>query len=458
MSQPSLILTPRRPALLAGFDNTLDVLVQVQAPPRPETAPARSPLTLALVLDRSGSMAGQPLNEAKRCAGFVIDRLEARDVAALVIYDDEIDVLVPARPAGNKASFHQALAKIESGGMTNLHGGWLAGAEQVAPMVQPDRITRVLLLSDGQANEGVTNLEEIARQCKELARTGVTTSTYGLGRDFNDDLMVAMARAGLGNSYYGETAEDLMDPFAEEFDLLSALCAKDLRLRVEAGAEIGVTVANRFAQHEDGTWRLPDLAYGGESWALLRLTVPAGLATAPPGMGAEDAPAVPLAKVSLTWQGLDGRAESLAPVALALPVLRAAAFEALAEAETPRNRAAELDAANIQDDAKAAAHAGDWPQVKRLLADAKAKAPGNAWLGAVVETLEELAEAGDSAAFAKEATYSAARMRTRLASVDEGTMDFLEAAPSEGAAPAAAAPSYLRRKSAQGKGTRKPAR
>jgi len=449
MTAPTLILTPRRPALLAGFDNTVDVLVQVQAPVVPASAPVRSPLTLAIVLDRSGSMSGQPLAEAKRCAGFVIDRLEARDSAALVIYDDEVEVLVPARSAKDKGAFHGALKQVESGGMTNLHGGWLAGTEQAKPLVRPNAISRVLLLSDGQANEGLTDLETIAKHCKDLARAGVTTSTYGLGRNFNEELMVAMARAGLGNSYYGETAEDLMDPFAEEFDLLSALFAKNLSLRVEAAKGVGVTVENRYPQLEDGSWRMPDLAYGGESWALLRVTVAAGTVGT---VAADGSRAVSLAQISLAYQDIDGRTETLAPVSLALPVLSPGAWEAVGENTLTINRAAELDAANMQDEAKTAARAGDWKRVRSLLAEAKARAPGNAWLGSVVETLETLAEGEDAAMFAKEATYGATRMRTRLASVAEADADLSEPEPLAGAAPAAPAPSYLRKKAAQGKG------
>jgi Ca-activated chloride channel family protein len=91
-------------------------------------------------------------------------------------------------------------------------------------------LKRVILLSDGQANEGLTDAAAIAAQCAEWAARGVTTSTYGLGNSFNEELMVAMARAGGGNHYYGDTAEDLMDPFQQELELLGNLCLRDLRL------------------------------------------------------------------------------------------------------------------------------------------------------------------------------------------------------------------------------------
>ena len=119
--------------------------------------------------------------------------------------------------------------------MTNLHGGWFQGAETLAPHTKDDVTSRVILLSDGCANHGLTDPDQIYAQCADLARAGVSTSTYGLGHGFNEELMIGMARHGQGSSYYGQTADDLMDPFREEFELLNALCARRLRLEIAAG-------------------------------------------------------------------------------------------------------------------------------------------------------------------------------------------------------------------------------
>src|SRR5712671_5704874 len=128
MTDPTVLITPRRPAVLSGFDNTVDLLLRLQAPAMPKATSERSPLNLAIVLDRSGSMDGQPLDEAKRCAGMIVDRLGAKDRAALIIYDHDVAVLVPTTQTANKAAFHTAISSIHSGGNTNLHGGWLKGA------------------------------------------------------------------------------------------------------------------------------------------------------------------------------------------------------------------------------------------------------------------------------------------------------------------------------------------
>jgi Ca-activated chloride channel family protein len=433
MTNPTVLITPRRPALLSGFDNTVDFLMRLQAPAAPQSASERSPLNLAIVLDRSGSMSGQPLDEAKRCAGMIIDRLGTKDRAAVVVYDHNVAVVVPTTQTANKVPFHTAIASIHSGGNTNLHGGWLKGAELMAAVAQANEMARILLLSDGQANAGVTDLDTISRQCAELAAVGVTTSTYGLGRHFNEELMIRMANTGQGNSYYGETAEDLMDPFAEEFDLLAALCAKQIHLHTELSKTISISVLNKFSQNRDGDYRMPDLAYGGESWAMVRLAVPKSHA------GVGDGELVELGSIAIRYLDLDGNPQKLAPYRISLPSLVPVAFGAIEEDPLVTQRGRELEAANIQDRAQTAAREGDWAEVNHLLGEARKNAKDNEWLGKVVERLELLARQADEVMFSKEAMYASRKMRSRLA----GT--------SESASPKEPAPSYLRRKSEQGK-------
>ncbi len=434
MTEPTLFLTPRRPALLSGFDNQVDVLVRLQAPSKPDTAAERSPLNLAIVLDRSGSMSGQPLEEAKRCASFVIDRLGPKDRASVVVYDHEVTLLVPPSEVTDKERFHTAIRRIESGGMTNLHGGWLKGAEQLSPHIAADTVSRVILLSDGQANEGLTDVDAIAQQCTELAEAGVSTSTYGLGRTFNEDLMIRMAQAGQGNSYYGRTAEDLMDPFQEEFDLLAALYAKQIRLSLSSPEAMSVDILNQFPRDAGGYVRLPDLAFEGEAWALARVMVPKALA----GNG-DGTSATHVLTVAATFQDLVGDVHELRSATLGLPSLPSSAWNAVVDDELVARRVSELEAAAIQDQAQRAARDGDWSEVRRRLTQARTNAKDNEWLTEVSNKLEALADQEDEMMFAKEARYSSHRMRSRLAmSVEPGAFDE-------------AVPSYLRRKAEQGK-------
>lgn len=432
MTDVKLVLNPARAAVLAGMRSTVDVLVRLQAPEQAdENARPRMPRHLALVIDRSGSMSGQPLEEAKRCARMVVDGLRPEDQVAVVVYDDEVDRLTGLVGAGNRDTLRHAIASVRSGGCTNLHGGWLAGAEELAPQASTEVLSRVILLSDGLANQGVTDPDAICREVAELAAAGVTTSTWGLGGDFNEQLMTAMADAGRGNAYYGQTADDLADPFREELALLDALCARQVELTVDAAAGVSVDVLNDYPRSTTGAWRLPDLAHGGEAWALLRLTVP-------PEVSAGRA-LVDLVKVGACWTDLEGRPGEAESVTLALPALPAAAYAALAEDAAVRRRIEEVQVAAMQDRARDAALRGDWGMVMLTLEQARLQSSENPWMQGVVTELEKLAARREREHFAKEAAYSSRRARTRLASSSE-TMNY-----------AAEAPAFLRRKTAQGK-------
>ncbi|MFN9012710.1 MAG: vWA domain-containing protein [Betaproteobacteria bacterium] len=432
----TVVLTPHRAGLCAGQDNTVEVLVRIQAPEAPAGHGAqRPPQALALVIDRSGSMAGRPLEEAKRCAEYVLGKLRPTDAVALVKFDNRVQRLWPAAPLADGAPQRAAIAGIHAGGNTNLHGGWKEGADALVD-VAGQGLKRVILLSDGQANEGVTDPAEIAAQCAAWATKGITTSTYGLGNSFNEELMVAMARAGAGNHYYGDTANDLMEPFQQELELLGNLCLRDLRLAATTPDGFSVEIVNQLPKTDTG-WRLPDLAWGAEAWAVLRVSVPAG---ALPPVGQLCA----VLRVAITGQSLEGDAVSLERSGLSLPVMTSSAFGNLAEDELVTRRLVELAAAEALMGMRSAAAAGDWARVEALLEAASRQFAGNEWVAAVLEAMRSIAAGRERERAMKEMMYSSSKLRSRLAAKDESVAFSL--------AEGASVPAYLRRKPAQGKG------
>jgi Ca-activated chloride channel family protein len=263
----------------------------------------------------------------------------------------------------------------------------------------------------------------------------VTTSTYGLGRSFNEELMVEMAKKGQGNPYYGETAADLFEPFAEEFDLIANLHARRLRLSLSAPPGVSITLRNEYPIEEREGFRaivLPDLPIGAEAWALVELDIAAGLALE---SGSK------LLQAGVTGIAPDGVPIAFPDATLALKAVAASAWEALPPDALVQARQAEIEAAALLAMAREAAAHGDWNAIQRLLAEARQRFAAHPWVIGVLEHLAALAQSEDAARFRKEAMYSSRRMAHRLSSKDEAQGSL---------AAEASAPSFLRRKTAQG--------
>jgi Ca-activated chloride channel family protein len=194
-----------------------------------------------------------------------------------------------------------------------------------------------------------------------------------------------------------QAADDLMDPFREEFDLMSALCARRLRLGLLQAERVRVRVVNQYRTDAERRTILPDLAYGGEAWAVLRLTVPRSVVET----GGEGD--VHLLTASLAYTDLDGHPDRSKPVHLRLSRLPAAAFAAIAANELVAHRSTELRAAALQEEGREAALCGDWHRVQELLRELRELAESNPWLRASVEKLEDYARRRETQSFSKEA-------------------------------------------------------
>lgn len=438
--QPRVVLTPLRQAAPAE-GGTLEVLLRVQAPDAPaDPAARRAPLRVALVVDRSGSMSGEPLRAALACAEHIAGRLTPEDRVAILTYDSTVQVLAGLQPAGDRAHFARLLRGVQSGGCTALHAGWEAGAAQLGAAADASAgaalISRVILLSDGQANEGLTDAAEIARRCAEQAARGVTTTTVGLGRSFNEELMVGMARAGLGRHYYGQTAEDLLDGFDEELSLLEALCARALTVRLVVGPGVLVEVLSVEGADARAAIALQDVAYGAESWLLVRLHLAAQAAGPRLLLGA-----------NVQGATLDGGVLNLAAPLLELAVRPRTECEQLPTDPVVAARLTEVRVAQLAARVREQLGAGDRDAARRLLAEAEHFAREHPWVREKLAMLQRLLEE-DAAMAAKELLYSAARLRLRNTGRDESVGSYADETH------AADMPAFLRRKLAEGRGRR----
>lgn len=278
MSQvlPKVEFLTGRAKLVAGRDQTIDVLVRI-TPPEIDAGIGRRPkLNLSLVLDRSGSMEGEKMLRAREATVYAIEQLLPSDRLSVVIFDNVIEVLIPSQLADNKAQLRGRLSEVYARNSTALHEAWVRGGLQVSEHLTEGAINRVILITDGLANEGLTNTDHIVSQTKGLSERNVSTSTIGIGDDFNEDLLIPMAQAGGGNSWHVKTADDMQRIFAVELEGLIAQMAHTVTLGLVPADGVRLSdVLNDFEMNETGRYKLPNLQSGSPVEVVLQLRVPA---------------------------------------------------------------------------------------------------------------------------------------------------------------------------------------
>jgi len=257
-------------------EDEVALMLELTAPPAPATE-ERSPATLEVVLDRSGSMHDGKLDAALIALDALVARLDPSDRFGLVVFDDQVEVVVPAGPLQDKQAVRAALRRIEPGGMTNLSGGYLRGLQE-ARRVAGGRGATLLLLSDGHANEGLTNATELESIAASAQRQGVATATLGLGLGYDELLMGGLARGGSGNHVFAEEGDTAGRLIAAEIDGLLSQTAQAVSLVIRPTGDVaGVRLWNDLpATAIDGgvMVELGDL-YGDETRKLvLTLNVP----------------------------------------------------------------------------------------------------------------------------------------------------------------------------------------
>jgi Ca-activated chloride channel family protein len=193
----------------------------------------RTPVNVAFVIDRSGSMNGQRIAQAREAAIMAVSRLDGNDTASVVIFDDKVDVLVEARNVTDPGYFTDQIRQIGVRGSTAIYAGVQEGASQVRKFKDPRKLNRVVLLSDGLANVGPSQPAHFAQLGRDLLAEGISVSTIGLGRDYNEDLMQQLARASDGNHAFASAPNDLIQIFNKEFDDVLASCAQTVAIDVD---------------------------------------------------------------------------------------------------------------------------------------------------------------------------------------------------------------------------------
>ncbi len=243
----------------------------------------RKPVNLCVVLDRSGSMGeeGKIVN-AKSALNALIDRLSRDDIFSLVIYDDVVDVLRPAGCAGDRRELHDLVEGIQPRGWTNLGGGMLEGFSQVERYAGKEYVNRVVLLSDGLANRGITDPRELGKYARQFRERSISLTTMGVGLDYNENLMTSLAGQGGGNYYFIESPRHLASILGKEFDMLGCVVAQNTVIELTLGRGVNVldVVGTEFTAG-DGRLRIPvgDVCAGERREFTVELDIPPGTGT-----------------------------------------------------------------------------------------------------------------------------------------------------------------------------------
>jgi Ca-activated chloride channel family protein len=278
-------------------DDQLSVLVELTAPEPPANA-TRAASTLVVVLDRSGSMAGDRIEGAKTALLALVDRLNPNDRFGLVTFDTQVQVAVPTGPLTDRLAVKQAITAVHPGGGTDLSAGYFRGLQEAQRVADPVGAT-LLLISDGHANAGLCDPQQLGDVARKARADGVTTTTLGMGLGFDERLLSAIAVGGAGTEGFAQTADDALNVIAGEVEGLLSLAAQAGSLLVRMSPHVrGVRILNELPSIvavPEGVLAELGSFYAGESRKLVITFDVPGI----PALGL-----VQIAKLDFTWIAL----------------------------------------------------------------------------------------------------------------------------------------------------------
>lgn len=266
--------------ILKDGDGRVTVALSLVAQRFPETDSAPPPATdLVIVLDRSGSMKGKKLTDACQAVVGLIERLDPEDRLALVTYSDGVRTLSPLTPvtAANHRHLVGLVREVVSGGGTNLGGGLRQGIDLMLAMPGEARQRKIILVSDGLANQGITDPAALGRMAALAVENRFSVSTVGVGLDFNEMLMTTIADHGAGSYHFLENPASFARVFENELTASRRVAVSDLRIRIPLSPGVDLTDAGGYpVRHEKGVALVHpgDLLCGQQRTLFLTFSVP----------------------------------------------------------------------------------------------------------------------------------------------------------------------------------------
>lgn len=260
-------------------DDEVALLLDLAAPSAPESGEERPGTSLQIVLDRSGSMAGAPLEGAIAALTGLVHRLDSRDNFGVVAFDNAVQVVVPAGPLTDKEEVVDRLAQVHAGGMTDLSGGYLRGLQEIRRVAGESGGT-VLVVSDGHVNGGIRDAGQLGDLARKAHADGIVTSTLGYGLGYDETLLSTLARGGSGNHHFAQNPDEAGAAIASEVTDLLAKSIQAASLTVHFSEQVELLrLYNDLPATQIGAGmvmiELGDLYFEEQRKLLMRFKVPA---------------------------------------------------------------------------------------------------------------------------------------------------------------------------------------
>ncbi|MCK5312983.1 MAG: VWA domain-containing protein, partial [Desulfobacteraceae bacterium] len=262
--------------LFAGPSQEVVIKVTLDAPMVPSSL-ERPPVNLSIVLDKSGSMNGEKIRQAKAAAIEAVQRLGVSDIFSLVVYDSNVHTIIPAQNVRDIDQIISKINRISASGSTALFGGVSQGASEIRKYIGSEHVHRIILVSDGLANVGPASPAELGRLGAALIKENISVTTIGVGYDYNEDLMTRLSQKSDGNSYFVETGSELPHIFASELGDVLNVVAKKVKVAITMpdGVE-PISIIGREGRIKGRTIELSmNQLYGDqEKYALVKVKIP----------------------------------------------------------------------------------------------------------------------------------------------------------------------------------------
>lgn len=349
------------------------------------------------------------LDRVKSAAINAIQQLSADDRFGVVSFDSYVSTVVESTLATPqaKADAIASITALKTGSSTALHAGWKGAAEMVCKNLDAKMVNRVLLLTDGEATDGIKDTQTLSKHASTMAEHGVTTSTFGVGDQYNETLLQKMAESGDGRYYYLEGDSNFERLFAEEFQGMSRLYGSDVRLRVHATSAT-LELYNDLPVTPQG-WKLPNAVHEKVEYYLVTLKPNKVISDSIDFLVAYD-------------YKHDGVVNTVS-IEHTIGVVSEKSFSSMKENDMVGKKKLELETARAKEKAMAALDRGDYNMSKSILSasastiscSAYATAPEFMAQSARLETLINVGDTGDHQKLRKMSTHDTYSTRNNFA-------------------------------------------